>query len=109
VDVSTKATAERKEVERSLTAVYDLKMHLEPSVQRLLCKEISDHFAKPLWYNKNWLVVHRPFILACLKRVKEKAIQGVKSIRHYFEKKYDIGLLKVAGLYWHTVASCCAG
>jgi hypothetical protein len=85
VDLSTKAAAERREVDRSFAEVYDLRMQLEPSVQRLLCKEVSDHFGKPLWENKNWRAVHRPLITASsLKRVKAKAIHGVKLIRHYF-------------------------
>jgi hypothetical protein len=55
---NARARAEREEVERTLREIYDLRAQMEPSVQQLLCKEVSDHFAKPLWYNKNWLAIH---------------------------------------------------
>jgi hypothetical protein len=49
---SAKARAEREEVERTLRDIYDLREQMEPSVQQLLCQELTDHFAKPLWFNK---------------------------------------------------------
>ena len=36
-DKRTKAEAERKEVEREFTAIYDLRNQFEPSVQQVLC------------------------------------------------------------------------
>ena len=55
---NARARAEREEVERTLREICDLRAQMEPSVLQLLCKEVSDHFAKPLWYNKNWLAIH---------------------------------------------------
>ena len=84
-DKNAKAQAERQEVERALRDIYDIKMQLEPSVQQLLCKDITDNFSKPVWYNRNWLAIHAPLAYASLKRAKARAIQGVRSIRSYFK------------------------
>jgi hypothetical protein len=81
---SARTRAAREEVERTLRDLYDLREQMEPSVQHLLCRDLSDHFAKPLWYNKNWLAVHGPLIKQSIRRAKKKAIQGVRSIRTYF-------------------------
>ena len=81
---TTRARAEREEVERTLRDVYDLRKQMEPSVQQLLCRDIADHFAKPLWFNKNWLAIHGPLVKQSIKHAKKKAIQGVRSIRQYF-------------------------
>ena len=81
---TSKTRAEREDVERTLRDIYDLRAQMEPSVQRLLCQEITDHFAKPLWFNKNWLAIHGPLVKQSIKRAKKKAIQGVRSIRQHF-------------------------
>ena len=81
---SARARADREEVERTLRDLYDLReQQMEPSVQKLLCQEITDHFAEPLWYNTNWLATHGPLVKQSIKRAKKKAIQGVRSIRQY--------------------------
>ena len=86
---NARARAEREEVERTLRELYDLREQMEPSVQQMLCKEVSDHFAKPLWgYNKNWLAIHGALVKKSIKRAKKKAtIQGVRSIKQYFKPR----------------------
>ena len=84
---TAKTRAEREEVERTLRDIYDLKEQMEPSVQQLLCQEITEHFAKPLWFNKNWIAIHGPLVKQSIKRAKKKAIQGVRSIRQYFSPR----------------------
>lgn len=80
--------AGREEVERSLRDIYDLLERMEPSVQQLLCRDIPDHFAKPIWLNENWLAVHGPLVKQSVKRAKKKAIQCVRrSIRQYFASR----------------------
>ena len=81
---SAKTSAARMEVERTLRDIYDLREQMKPSVQQLLCRDITDHFAKPLWYNRNWFAVHGPLVKKSVQRAKKKAIQGVRSIRQYF-------------------------
>jgi hypothetical protein len=84
---STRQRIEREEVERTLRELYDLKEQMEPSVQQVLCQDITDHFNKPLWYNKNWLAVHGPLVKQSIRRARKNAIQGVKSIRQYFAQR----------------------
>ena len=83
-DARSQAQAERKLVERTLIDIYDMRTQMEPSVQRLLHRDLTDHFSKTVAYNKNWLAFHGPLVRQSIKRAKEKAIQGVKSIKHYF-------------------------
>jgi hypothetical protein len=83
-DISARARAEREEVERTLREIYDLRAHMEPSVQKMLCQEVTEHFAKPLWYNKNWLAIHGALVKKSIKRAKKNAIQGVRSTQQYF-------------------------
>jgi hypothetical protein len=84
---SMRARAEREETERTLRDINDLREQMEPSVQQLLCKDLTDHFAKPLWFNKNWLPIHGPLVKTSVRRAKKKAIQGVRSIRQYFTQR----------------------
>ena len=80
---SLQARAEREEVERSLRDIYDMRDRVEPSVQKLLCQDITNHFAKPLWFNKNWLAIHGPLVRQSVRNAKKKAIQGVRSTPGY--------------------------
>jgi acid phosphatase class B len=82
--VTAKTRGDREEVKRMLREIYNLRNRMEPSVQQILCRDITDHFVKPLWFNKNWLAVHGPIVKQSVKRAKKKAIQGVRSIRQYF-------------------------
>ena len=86
-DVRSHAQAERRVVERTLIDLYDIRHQMEPSVQHLLHRDLTDHFSKTVAYNKNWLEVHGPLFKQNIKRAKAKAIQGVKSIKHYFGSK----------------------
>ncbi|KAI2511572.1 hypothetical protein MHU86_2826 [Fragilaria crotonensis] len=45
-DARSRAQADRKMVERTLTDIYDLRNQMEPSVQSLLHRDISAHFSK---------------------------------------------------------------
>ena len=86
-DASAKALAERRVIDRTLIDIYDFRNQMEPSVRRLLHQDITDHFSKTVTYNKNWIAVYGPLVKMSIKRAKAKAIQGVKSIRHYFGTK----------------------
>jgi hypothetical protein len=84
---TTRNRIEREEVERTLREIYDLRAQMEPSVQQILCRDIADHYHKPLWFNKNWLAVHGPLVKKSIQRAKKHAIQGVRSIREYFGQR----------------------
>ena len=83
-DTTTQTQAAQQEVERTLIEMNDFRAHMEPSVQELLCADVSNHFGKTVKYNKNWIAVHGPLVRTSIKRANEKEIQGVRSIRQYF-------------------------
>ena len=87
---SKRTRIEREEVEHTLCDVYDLREHMEPGVQQVLCRDIADHFSKPpLWFNKNWLAVHGPLVKkvhggACKEKSNSgSTINKADSISHY--------------------------
>jgi hypothetical protein len=67
------------------------KALMEPSVQELFHDNVTEHLNKPNWFNKNWLAIHGPLAKASIKRVREKAIGGVKAI------PYHTGILTETG------------
>ena len=83
-DTAAQVVAEASEVRRRLIEIYDLRSQMEPSVQSLLCTDIHQHLLKPTWTTTNWLHIHVPLFGASLRRVKARAIQGVRNIRTYF-------------------------
>ena len=83
-DAADQHRAEQREIRRRLEQVYDSRSQMEPSVQELLCLDIQTHLQRPTWVNKNWLSIHTPLVQASIRRVRVKAIQGVRSIRTYF-------------------------
>jgi exonuclease III len=83
-DAATVALAERKEVRRRLTQIYDQKFQMEPSAQSLLCADIQAHLQQPTWVVKNWLTIYSPVIRASIIRARIQATRGVRSIRSYF-------------------------
>ena len=83
-DSRSQSQTERREIERTLIDIYEIRTHIEPSVQQLLHHDITEHFSKTMAYNKNWLAVYGPLVKMRIRRAKAKAVQGVKSLRHYF-------------------------
>jgi hypothetical protein len=87
-DESSRAKANREEVERSLRVIYDARALMEPSVQTLLCKDITSHFSRTTRYTQNWLAVYGPLVRSSIRRAKERAIQNVRPITDWLRKKY---------------------
>ncbi len=87
-DEATRIIAERREVTRRLTAIYDQRQHMEPSAQSLLYPDIRNHLEQPPWVIQNWININGPVFMNSLRTVKtKKAIQNVTSIRMYFAPK----------------------
>jgi hypothetical protein len=80
----TSAQADAREVQRSLDQIYSQRLHMEPSVQALLCHDIRTHMQRPTWVTRNWINFNVPVFKASIHRVRKCAIQGVRSIRTYF-------------------------
>ena len=83
-DQRTRAEAERSDVRRQLHAIYEKRHQLEPRVQELLFARIEEHYKVPPAVTRNWLAIHTSLLQDSMRRVKAKAIQGVRSIRTYF-------------------------
>jgi hypothetical protein len=84
-DAHTREVAARKEVEWRLRALYALKDQMEPSVQELFYETMEEHFVHTLSHNQNWLAIHEPLGVISIRKVRAKAIQGVPSIRRFFQ------------------------
>lgn len=85
VNELTRAAAERKDVRRQLQEIYQHRQDLEPRVQELLFANVDRHYEVPTSVTRNWLAAHTGLIRESMKRVHAKAIQGVRSIRTYFQ------------------------
>jgi hypothetical protein len=83
-DAAAKAIAEKREVSRRLTTIYDQRTHMEPSAQSLLFPDIRTHLEQPPWVIQNWITINGPVFMTSVRNVKAKAIQNVRSIRTYF-------------------------
>jgi hypothetical protein len=83
-DAITSAQADAREVRRSLDQICSQRLHMEPSVQALLCQDIRTHMQRPTWVTRNWINIHVPVFKASIQRARKRAIQGVRSIRTYF-------------------------
>jgi hypothetical protein len=88
-DDQTKQDAQRREAERALRDIYEVRARLEPSVRALIEGEVEDHRHRPLWVVRNWLAVHTPLVQASLKIFARNALQGVPSIRSFFRSSNE--------------------
>ena len=84
-DAVTRAQAQRREVRRQLDLVYQQRPFMEPSVQELLMENAEAHTAQPLTQTRNWLAQNAGLFKESIRRVKKKALTGVRSIRTYFQ------------------------
>ena len=83
-DEVSRRQAEQKEVRRQLTEIYSQRGMMEPSVQALLLETPEAHDKHPIHVTKNWILTHASTIAESVKRVKTRALTGVRSIRSYF-------------------------
>ena len=84
VNANTRSAAERNEVRRKLQELYQNQHHLEPNVRELLFDSVEKRYEVPTAVTRNWLATHTGLFSSSMRRVKTKAIQGVRSIRTYF-------------------------
>ena len=83
-DATTRAEAARREVRRKLDEVYRNRTMYEDRVQTLLLDRAEDHEVHSLKVTENWLTLNTPIFRASYLRVKQRALQGMQSIRTYF-------------------------
>jgi hypothetical protein len=78
-DRASQLAAELAETRRQLDNVYAQRTMMEPCVQELLLPDATHHSQHSLTTTKNWLAIHSPLFKESVRRVKAKAIQGVRS------------------------------
>lgn len=83
--MNTRQRVLRREVQRQLDQIYQLQHMMEPSIQDLLYDTPEDHQLQQLHITRNWLAQHSVLFKESVQRVKKRAIQGVRSIRSYFQ------------------------
>ena len=74
------------EVDRQrLQTIYQSRQNLEPSIQDLLFSTVEEHqrMCGPQAI-RNWLAINETVFMQSIKNVTRRAIQGVRSIRTYF-------------------------
>ncbi|KAI2494586.1 hypothetical protein MHU86_19956 [Fragilaria crotonensis] len=83
-DIRSRQQAERKEIQRQLHAIYSQRPMMDPRVQSLLLEAPEAHDRYPVQVTKNWIRMHATTFSESVKRVKTRALHGVRSIRSYF-------------------------
>ena len=83
-DARTQAAASQREARRQLVDIYRNRTIYEPHVQQLLHWDIDDHEQHAPGVTKNWLSVNSTIFRESYRRVKQRALSGVRSIRSYF-------------------------
>ena len=83
-DARTQAAASQREARRQLVDIYRNRTMYEPHVQQLLHRDIDEHEQHAHGVTKNWLSVNSAIFRESYRRVKQRALSGVRSIRSYF-------------------------
>jgi hypothetical protein len=86
-DTCLRQDAEQMEVFLSLEEIYSSRPHLEPSVQRLLFRSVTDHQQLPLWATRTWVTANRRILYDSAQPVPRAAIQGELLIFTYFHHR----------------------
>ena len=84
-DTNTRNQALRREATRQLERIYRDRNLMEPQVQALLHDSPDDHAQHSVTTVRNWIATNRNLFKQSVRRVKTKALQGVRSIRTYFQ------------------------
>ena len=82
-EISRRQRREQEDL-RQLRQLYSQKQLLEPSVQNLLFETVEEHEQLPAYSINNWLAIHAGLLKQSVQQASARAIQGVRSIRHYF-------------------------
>ncbi len=56
----------------------------EENVQALLLPNVEDHEQQTVRVTENWLALNAPIFRESFRRVKQRALGGMRSIRTYF-------------------------
>ena len=80
----TRRDASQRETRRQLTEIYRHRHMYDDSVQQLLHQDIEDHMHQSLNVTKNWIATNANIFRDSYRRVKRRALSGMRSLRNYF-------------------------
>jgi alpha-ketoglutarate-dependent taurine dioxygenase len=81
----SRARQQQRKDWRRLQVIYDNRNNYEPSVQELLYESPEEHQQECSSTSiHNWLAVHEATFIQSVKKVRTRAIQGVRSLLSYF-------------------------
>ncbi|KAI2503136.1 hypothetical protein MHU86_11327 [Fragilaria crotonensis] len=83
-DVQSRRQIETATIAREIRELHDARDQMEPSVQELLPRDVGEQLSQSNSINRNWLRIHGPTMRESIKRAKDLAIRGTRSIRSFF-------------------------
>ena len=86
-DATTRAEASRREVRRNLNDIYRNRNMYEEHVQQLLLHDVEDHERFHVKVTKNWISLNAPIFRESFRKVQQRALGGMRSIRSYFSSR----------------------
>ena len=88
-DEITRRRCREQEDLRQLQQMYSQRPLMEPRVQDLLFDTVEEHEQLPAHLIHNWIAIHATLVQQSIKQASARAIQGVLSIRNYFQPSQD--------------------
>jgi hypothetical protein len=81
---ATKQTSAQRIIHSELRNLYDRRESMEDSVQTLLMSSEAEHRQRPIWMTRNWLEANTKLFRDSMRKTRQKAIAGVRTIQSYF-------------------------
>ena len=86
-DEITRRRCREQEDLRQLRHMYSQRPLMEPRVQDLFFDTVDEHEQLPPHSIHNWIAIHAALVQQSIKQASDRAIQGVLSIRQYFQPR----------------------
>ena len=86
-DELTRRRCREQEDLRQLRHMYSQRPLMEPRVQDLFFDMVDQHEQLPPHSIHNWIAIHASLVQQSIKQASDRAIQGVLSIRQYFQPR----------------------
>ena len=86
-DERTRKEASQRETQRQLSEIYRYRTMYEVNVQQLLHRSAAEHSHQPISVTKNWMAMNTKIFSESYRRVKCRALSGMRSLRTYFGKR----------------------
>ena len=77
----------RRETRRQLDNIYRDRELMEPDIQTLLHESPEAHAEDPVSTTRNWIATHQTLFRNSIRRVKNRALLGMRSISSYFQSR----------------------